>query len=94
MLSLSFGVSDSLNPEGFYQYNWRPSSCGNESPFDRGQFGFALRQMQPAFSNAESDFNFISRLAMQYACTAKARLAAFNRSSASLRLELVKLTDL
>ncbi|MFJ2545359.1 DUF1302 domain-containing protein [Pseudomonas sp. NPDC087612] len=31
MLSFSFGVSDTLNLEGFYQYNWRPSvldGCG------------------------------------------------------------------
>ena len=31
MLSFSFGISDTLNLEGFYQYNWRPSvldGCG------------------------------------------------------------------
>ncbi len=31
MLSFSFGLSDTLNLEGFYQYNWRPSvldGCG------------------------------------------------------------------
>lgn len=31
LLSFSFGLSDSLNLEGFYQYNWRPSEldgCG------------------------------------------------------------------
>lgn len=31
MLSFSFGLSDALNLEGFYQYNWRPSvvdGCG------------------------------------------------------------------
>ena len=42
---------------------------------------------------SEFDFNFIIRLSKHFDCTAKARLAAFNRSTAAVRLEMPGRTD-
>lgn len=57
MLSFSFGLSDRLNLEGFYQYNWRPGvidGCGTFfSPSDVIQPGCGPIFLSPALSDPQ-----------------------------------------
>jgi hypothetical protein len=57
MLSFSYGLSDRLNLEGFYQYHWRPSvldGCGTFfSPSDVIQPGCGPIFLNPALSDAQ-----------------------------------------